>query len=369
MADGYAPLRVTIVIGTRPELIKLAPVARAITRRGGRAHLLLTGQHPALDLAAAGLDRYAHTRLDLDLNGLEPPAAAEVIAQACAAALPATTPDWVLVQGDTTSALGGAIGAVRVGLRLAHVEAGLRTGDPAQPWPEESFRVQIDGLSDLLLAPPPTARDNLAAEGVAGTVLVTGNTGMDALRELRLITAVPDTKPKAPPLVLVTVHRRENLEAMGRIAEGLARAARECTYRAVLVTHLNPGTAARARAAFDGLSFVQLRAPQTPGELLCLMLRARVILSDSGGISEEAPTLGVPLLILREKTERPEAVAMGGARLVGSDPGRIARELTRLICEPTAHQAMAVPSDLFGDGHASERIADALLAWVPAARR
>lgn len=369
MADGDPPLRTTLVVGTRPELIKLAPVARAIARRGGRAHLLLTGQHPALDLEAAGLRGFAHTRLALDLHGLEPPDAAEAIARACADALPATAPDWVLVQGDTTSALGGALGAVRAGLRLAHVEAGLRTGDLTQPWPEEPFRIEIDRISDLLLAPTTTARDNLKAERVRGTILVTGNTGIDAFRALREATRGPTPEPDETPMVLVTVHRRENLDAMASIAEGLARAAEACTYRALLITHPNPGTAARARAAFSALPFVRMLPPQTPAGMLGLLRRARVVVSDSGGINEEAPTLGVPLLVLREKTERPEAVAAGNARLVGSDPERIARYLSTLLTDADAHAAMAVPRDLFGDGYASDRIADALTTAATSARR
>lgn len=362
MSDGTRPLCATLVVGTRPELIKLAPVARAIAARGGQAHILLTGQHPALDLAGAGLGGFSHTRLTPDLDGLEPPEAAEAIASGCAAVLPTSAPDWVLVQGDTTSALGGAWGATRAGLRLAHVEAGLRTGDPAQPWPEEPFRVQIDRLGHLLLAPTASARDNLANEGVSGAILVTGNTGIDAVRELRRSLGRFEPEPGGLPLVLLTIHRRENLDVMPRIAEGLARAAEARPFRAMLVTHPNPITAAKAHDAFGALPFVELIAPQAPAELLCLMLRARAILSDSGGISEEAPTLGVPLLILREKTERPEAVASGNARLVGADSERIAQELSRLVGDPNAHAEMAVVRELFGDGYASERIVDALIA-------
>lgn len=356
-------MRVVLVIGTRPELIKLAPVARAFAERGVQAHLLLTGQHPSLDLRAAGLAGFPNSRLQLDLTGLEPLDAAEAIARGCEAALRPQSPDWVLVQGDTTSALGGALGAARSGFKLAHVEAGLRTGDPGQPWPEEPFRIQIDRISDLLFAPTPLARDNLLSEGARGALFVTGNTGIDAFRELRENTAIDPSSSEEPPLVLLTVHRRENLEAMPAIAEGLRRAARACAFRPVLITHPNPGTAERARRAFAPVSNLELLPPRSPEEMLQLLNRARVVASDSGGISEEAPTLGVPLLILRDKTERPEAVTAGNAMLVGCCPDRIASGLTAILTDKDVHAAMAVPRDLFGDGHAAGRIADALLAY------
>ena len=246
MVDGSPAPHVCLVIGTRPELIKLAPVAVALRDRGARVHLLLTGQHRALDMAEAGLDAFACTGLACALDGLGPNDAVDAIAGQTRIVLRSLLPDWVVVQGDTTSALGGARAAAGLGMRLAHVEAGLRTGDTAQPWPEEPFRIEIDRLADVLFAPTQTARDHLLREGVRGRVMVTGNTGIDALR--RDLARIGACLPDEAPHVLLTVHRRENLDAMPAIADGLARAARACAYRVLLPLHPNPTTAARARS-------------------------------------------------------------------------------------------------------------------------
>lgn len=351
--------RIALVIGTRPELIKLAPLATALADGGARVTLLLTGQHPGLDLAGAGLEmstlRLSHPQ------GLEPLEAADTISTAAQAVLQHLRPDWVVVQGDTSSALGGARAAVALGLPLAHVEAGLRSGDPAMPWPEEPFRIEIDAASDLLFAPTAGARVNLIRERVRGEVVVTGNTGIDALRLALLRTPVRAPRD-GPPLILLTAHRRENVgPAMAGIAEGVRRAADGAAFRLVILTHPRPDTAALTRQAFAGLPRTRFLPPQSPAQTLRWMLRSTAILSDSGGISEEAPTLGRPLLILRDRTERPEAVEAGSAVLVGSDPVRIRDGLLDLLEDPVLHASRALPRPVFGDGHAAGRIASALL--------
>ena len=265
--------------------------------------------------------------------------------------------DMVVVQGDTSSALGGALAAAQAGVPLAHVEAGLRTHDPANPWPEEEFRVAIDACADLLFAPTEISAANLRAEGVAGQIEVTGNTAVDAL-----LTALPRLRARPARRgrrrLLVTCHRRESWgEGLAAISSALGRIAAGAAVDIRFVLHPNPRVADQMRALLAPIANVRLIEPCTHFEMLQLMHDSDLVLSDSGGMQEEAPTLGIPLLVLRDVTERPEGVLSGNARVVGRDPERIVATVRELLADKAALAAMAVPSMPYGDGRAAERIA------------
>jgi UDP-N-acetylglucosamine 2-epimerase (non-hydrolysing) len=270
----------------------------------------------------------------------------------------------VIVQGDTSSALGGALAAATADVPLAHVEAGLRTHDPWLPWPEEEFRTAIDANADLLFAPTELAAANLHAEQVAGEIFVTGNTGIDAVLEACARLPAPSLRDGAAPRVLVTVHRRESWrEGLRSIAAAVTELGADGIPVDVVV-HPNAYVAATMRALLGGAANVALIPPCTHDELLGLMRNAALVLSDSGGIQEEAPTLGIPLLVLREKTERPEAIAAGNARMVGTNRERIVAEARGLLADPVALAAMSRRSFPFGDGHAAPRIAAIIEDWL-----
>jgi len=350
---------VRLVIGTRPEAIKLAPVAHALRDSGLPPTLVFTDQHFALDPAEFGLDLYPAVRLGCP--GKEDPN--RHVQAVIAAMLPLLTPgpDLLVVQGDTSSALGGALAACLAGVAVAHVEAGLRTHDPRLPWPEEEYRTSIDARADLLFAPTETAVANLRAEGVAGEVHMTGNTGIDALKATQALLAAQPLVTEGLPRILVTCHRRESWgEGLKSIAAALIEIARDGAARIELVLHPNAHVAAMMRQSLDSIRGISLIAPCTQIELVRRMREADLILSDSGGIQEEATALGTPLLVLREKTERPEAIASGNARLVGTSPDRIVAEVRRLLENPSERLAMARPAFPFGDGHAGPRIAEVI---------
>lgn len=351
--------RIVIVVGTRPEAIKLAPLVHALTRRQAPLELLMTGQHP-LDPAEWGLEGVPAIQLGCP-GGDHPRRHADELARRIG---PATSgAELIMVQGDTSSALGGALAGVAAGIPVAHVEAGLRTFDPAMPWPEELFRVAIDARAALLFAPTSTSAANLRREGVAGRIHVSGNTAIDALfaRLSRLAPAVP---PPGPPRVLVTCHRRENWgAAQHRIAAALAALARRGDVIVEVVLHPNPRVATLLRDLLADEPRIRLLPPLGHDSMLVAMRGARLILSDSGGIQEEAPALGVPLLVLRDKTERPEAIATGNMLLVGTDTARILGAASRLLSDPAAHAAMATPALPYGDGRSGERIAALIEEW------
>jgi UDP-N-acetylglucosamine 2-epimerase (non-hydrolysing) len=356
---------IMLVVGTRPEAIKLAPLADALAGRGHQVRVALTGQHAQLDLAACGLGKGDLVRLCCPA-GPDPAAHAELVAGELQPLLRGERrPDLLIVQGDTSSALGGALGAVAAGIPLAHVEAGLRSFDLSLPWPEEGNRVAIDARADLLFAATEGNADNLRAEGVAGEVHVTGNTAIDTL--FRLLDTLPPRKLDSGglPRLLVTCHRRENWgAAFAPIGLALLELARSPWLRIELVLHSNPAMADAARLLLGGHPRLRLLPPMDHRSMITAMRSARVLLSDSGGIQEEAPALGVPLLILRSKTERPEGIASGNSLLVGADRGAIVREVNRLLTDQTAYRSMAVPALPFGDGKASERIAAHIGEWL-----
>ena len=352
---------VRLVVGTRPEAIKLAPVAHALAARGTTPRLVLTGQHPALVPAEFGLGRLPAD--PLECPGEEDPQ--RHVRAVTAALLPrlADPPDLVVVQGDTSSALGAALAAFTAGVPLAQVEAGLRTHDPQLPWPEEEYRTAIEAGADLLFAPTAVAAANLYAEQVAGEIHVTGNTAIDALLAAEVGLPPPTPRDGDRPRILVTAHRRESWGAgLQSIGEAVTELGRDADVRFVL--HPNPHVAAKMRALLGGAAGVSLIEPCGHRELLMLMREADLVLSDSGGIQEEAPALGVPLLVLREKTERPEGIACGSARLVGTSAERIFGEARRLLGDGVALAAMQRRSFPYGDGDAAPRIAAIIEQWL-----
>lgn len=325
--------------------------------------VILTGQHPAIDLVEHGFASHEETRLDCP--GETDPHRHVATVVAAMARLLTPRPDLIVVQGDTSSALGGALAGFIAGVPVAHVEAGLRTHDPAQPWPEEEYRTAIDARAELLFAPTELAAANLRAERVGGAVHVTGNSGIDALfaAEARLD---PAPQPlRSHPRLLVTCHRRENWgRGLASVAAALAALAQDGNCEIAVILHPNPDVASAMAAQLAGHPRIELLQPCNHLQLIAELRSADLVLSDSGGIQEEAPALGVPLLILRDKTERPEGIATGNARLVGTSTETIVREVRRLLGNPLALAAMARRALPYGDGRAAPRIADAIAAWL-----
>lgn len=273
--------------------------------------------------------------------------------------------DLVVVQGDTSSALGGALASVRAGVPLAHVEAGLRTGDPLLPWPEEAYRIRIDRHAQLLFAATALSSDNLKREGASGEVHVTGNTAVDALLPIVADLPPPSVQDRGVPRLLVTCHRRESWRGgLFNIARALLHLAHEGVARIDFVLHPNPYVASLMRRLLDRQPGIALLQPCSHRELVRRMSSADIILSDSGGMQEEAPSLGVPLLVLRERTERPEGIATGNMRLVGTSAERIVVEVRRLLTDPLAYAAMSRRAFPYGDGRAAPRIASIIHDWL-----
>jgi len=358
--------RIALVVGTRPEAIKLSPIAHALAALGEPPGLLITGQHPGLELGDHRLDRFAMTGLGCP-GQPDPIVHADLVRAALRRALATDRPELMVVQGDTSSALGGALAASELGIALAHVEAGLRTYDPNQPWPEEENRVAIDKLSDLLFAPTSGNAANLRREQLSGQIHVTGNSGIDALAAL--IGPLP-CKPRRRWLprqdfkLLVTCHRRENWHAG---LEGLAKALLvlvEDRVSADLVVPPNPGVTERMQFLLGGRRGISLTPPLAHAATIAAMRAADLVLSDSGGMQEEAPALGVPLLILRDKTERPEGLATGTMELVGTDPDRIIAAVNRIRADRRLLRDMRRPALPFGDGRSGPRIAEHCLAYL-----
>lgn len=364
--------------GTRPEAIKLAPVIQELARhaREFQPVVLVTAQHrQMLDQVLRVFDITPDYDLDVMRPGQSLADVTVGVLRGVERVLRRARPDMVMVQGDTTSALAAALAAFYERIPVGHVEAGLRTGDKYSPYPEEMNRRLVSGLADLHFAPTRTARDNLLREGVPrGRIRVTGNTVVDALRAIRASKAkwrVPVLDRIAPGqrVVLVTAHRRENF---GPGFERICRALRMIVERnpdvaVVYPVHLNPNVRKPARAILGRVPRVYLVAPLEYLPFVRLMERAYVILTDSGGIQEEAPALGKPVLVMRDVTERPEAVAAGTARLVGTETEVIVSATERLLRSAAAYRKMARARNPFGDGLASRRIAAALLRFFLAA--
>ncbi len=374
-------MKLLFVFGTRPEAIKLAPVVRELTARPEfDCKVCVTGQHR--EMLAQVLDLF-ELRPDWNLDLMRPDQDLAYLTGAVLSGVGAVVgsfrPDRVIVQGDTTTSFAAALAAFYHRVPVAHVEAGLRTGNIYAPWPEEVNRRLVTPVADLHFAPTVRARDNLLREGVdGGQIIVTGNTGIDALlwvaerldqrESLRKRAAmVLGGRFADRRLILMTGHRRESFDGgLARIAAAMARIAERPDVAIVFPVHPNPNVR-RAIAPLRGLDNVLLVEPVDYLELVYLLKNCYFVVTDSGGIQEEAPSFGKPVLVTRETTERPEAVELGRAKLVGTDEQHLFDEMRALLDDPQAYARMVRSGNPYGDGQASARIAARLLAGAPAA--
>jgi UDP-N-acetylglucosamine 2-epimerase (non-hydrolysing) len=351
------PHRIVSFIGTRPEAIKMAPVAIAISAHPNMTHqLIATGQQEALfnDSVSAlgiGIDHHLGNHLggDMDdqLHRLE--ASIENI-------LVGNEIDMVLVQGDTNTALAAARAASKNGFKVGHVEAGLRSHNVNRPFPEEANRIEIAKLATVHFAPSAIAAQNLADEGIFDHVYVTGNPGIDAILARRI---PPDDRPKNS--ILVTCHRRENFGLpLPRICDALIEIMAITGQTIVLPVHPNPNVSLPLKSALSGQHLARLVAPLAYGDMISAIQNSLFVITDSGGLQEECAALGVPLLLLREETERPEVVTNGNAIIVGSDTSLIVTEALRLMNDQDHYARMSTPSFPYGSGDAARQIVDAI---------
>jgi UDP-N-acetylglucosamine 2-epimerase (non-hydrolysing) len=368
-------MRILTVFGTRPEAIKLAPVVHAFQATDGVVHATcVTGQHrqmldqvlsvfrivPEFDLSLMTPDQTLSQITHRALEGIE-----KVVKQ--------FAPDWVVVQGDTTTAFAGALAAFYNKVKVAHVEAGLRTGNRHSPWPEEMNRRLVGQLADFHFPPTDTAAKNLAKEGVPPhAMLVTGNTVIDALdwvtnrlateselrRDLDDRLSFLDANKR---MILVTGHRRENFDGgLERVCRGLRAIAERGDVEIVYPVHLNPNVQSTAKAVLGNHERVFLIEPMDYLPFIRLMQRSHIIVTDSGGIQEEAPGLGKPVLVTRDTTERQEAIDAGVARLVGTDGEKLVARIAELLDDPCCYQQYSKAKNPFGDGRAASRIVSRL---------
>jgi UDP-N-acetylglucosamine 2-epimerase (non-hydrolysing) len=363
------------VFGTRPEAIKLCPVLLHLRSRPSEftTRVCVTGQHRhMLDQVLAVFDVRPDHDLDLMLPGQTLFQSTSRILAALEAVLKAEQPDIVLVQGDTTTTLCGALAAFYARVPIGHVEAGLRTGDMTQPFPEEMNRVVAGRLARLHFAATDGAAQNLIAEGIdRASVTVTGNSGIDAVLYVRdgleRGAFVADSLPVLDPsrkLIVVTAHRRESFgDGFEQICAALGRLARRADVQIVYPVHRNPNVQEPVTRVLGGLPNVLLIEPLEYVPFVALMRKAYLLITDSWGIQEEGPSLGKPVLVMREKTERPEAVQAGTVKLVGADEEAIVTAAVRLLENPKEYQAMARVHNPYGDGCASARIADAICSF------
>jgi UDP-N-acetylglucosamine 2-epimerase (non-hydrolysing) len=362
--------RVLCVVGTRPEAVKMAPVVHALRRTcWADAQVLSTGQHREL------LDpvlRFFGIPAAINLNLMRSnQSLAELTARmvtALDAVLAEMQPDLVLAQGDTTSVFAAALCSFYRRVAFGHIEAGLRTGNKLSPYPEEMNRLLTGRLADLHFAPTAAARDNLLREGVdARRISLTGNTSIDALRwaagrPLPPLADIGDGRR----LLLVTAHRRENFgEPLEQICQALLDIADRDDVTILFPVHLNPNVGRVTRRWLAGHPRIRLAPPLDYPEFVAAMKAAYLILTDSGGVQEEAPSLGKPVLVLRDTTERPEGVAAGTACLVGCQRERIVARVSQLLSDPAAYDAMAQCRNPYGDGEAAARIVAELETYFP----
>lgn len=371
------PVKTLVLFGTRPEAIKLAPVVHELRRRPEEFDCVVgfSGQHR--DMGLATLASFG-LKPDFELETMSPGQSLNRLTSRLLGSLDtvfeAECPDWVIVQGDTTTAMAGAMAAFFARIRVGHVEAGLRTFDRFSPFPEEVNRQVVGRVADLHFAPTERSATNLRAEGVsADSILVTGNTVVDALFWMR------ERLPAAPPnalagnlaiddkVVLVTCHRRESFGVpMERVCRAVARLAEAFPRtKFVLPVHPNPVVRATVESVLGGVEGVLLVPPLDYPDLLWCIQRSSLILSDSGGIQEEAPSFQKPLLILRESTERPEVIEAGAGVLVGTDEEVIVAEATRLLAHPSESKTFEEAINPFGDGRAASRIAKGIQEFPP----
>lgn len=364
-------LRVMTIFGTRPEAIKMAPlVAELAARKECESICCVTAQHRQM------LDSVLHIfnlKPDYDLNIMEPRQTLSTITAKCLRGmdevLEQAKPDVVLVHGDTSTTFSGALSAFYHQIPVGHVEAGLRTWDRYSPFPEEINRTLVGDIAELHFCPTPANRANLEREAITQGVYITGNTVIDALKT----TVKPDFTFTTPLLneldyggrrvILVTCHRRENYgQPMANIMTALRRIAdRYEDVELVYPVHLSPVVREAAEKYLSGHPRIHLIEPLDVAEMHNLMARAYLIMTDSGGLQEEAPALGKPVLVLRRETERPEAVAAGTVRIAGTEAEEIEALAAQLLEDPEVYHAMAHAVNPYGDGHACRRIVDAIL--------
>ena len=363
--------RIMSVFGTRPEAIKMAPLVKELAAREGLASICcVTAQHrEMLDSVLEVFD----VKPDWDLDIMTPRQTLSTITSKCLVgmdeAIDTLKPDMILVHGDTSTTFAGALSAFYHQVPVGHVEAGLRTYDKYSPYPEEMNRKLVTAIADLYFCPTENNRENLRREGITENVFVTGNTVIDALRttvreNFVFATEALNRLPyESKKVVLVTCHRRENYgQPMEDIMSALAHIAR--THEDVVLVypvHLSPVVQECARRHLGDIPNVLLTAPLSADEMHNLMARCYLVLTDSGGLQEEAPALGKPVLVLRRETERPEAVTAGTVKLAGVARDGIVSMARQLITDPAAYAAMAHAVNPYGDGSACRRIADAIL--------
>lgn len=357
------PRTIVCIIGTRPEAIKMAPVIRALrAAKWARCLVIATAQHRVLlDQMLTRLEVAVDHDLDLMTAGQSPTELLARMLPALDALLAKAGADAVLAQGDTITVFAAALAAFHRYIPFGHVEAGLRTGDLTQPFPEEGYRQMVARIARWHFAPTEGACRNLLAEAIPHErIHLTGNSGIDTL--LRTVETLPPPRPADHRVVLLTAHRRENFGApLEHILDAVrAIADRHPDVEIVYPVHPNPQVHRVAHRRLGDHPRVRLLPPQDYFEFVQWMRRATLILTDSGGIQEEAPSLGKPVLVLRECTERPEAVEAGLSRLVGTRPERIVAAVSELLDNPAACRAMSRAASPYGDGRAAERIHDIL---------
>jgi UDP-N-acetylglucosamine 2-epimerase len=374
------PQKILLVFGTRPEAIKMLPLVQVLARDPDfEARICVTAQHrQMLDQV---LDLFAITP-DYDLNVMTHAQGLEQITTAVLSGLGKVIddakPDRIIVHGDTTTTLGASLAAFYKRVPVAHVEAGLRSGDPNQPWPEEINRRVTDVIADLYFAPTAQSRENLLKENVpAQAIHVTGNTVIDALlATVERLKSRPDLAhglaerfkflhPERP-ILLVTGHRRENFgPPFVELCEAIRDLVRAHPIQAVYPVHLNPNVRSVVQQVLAGVPHVHLIEPLDYLPFVYLMKRSYTVLTDSGGIQEEAPSLGKPVFVMRNVTERPEAIAAGTVRLVGTSRSRIFGEVSEIFTNRIAYERMSRAHNPYGDGYASDRIAAILANRTP----
>lgn len=367
-------IKILSVIGTRPEAIKMAPVINELHRHPSSLQSIVcsTGQHREMLRSALG---YFDIRPDIDLNvmtgGQSLSALTALLLTGLERVISETKPDWIIAQGDTTTVLVASLVSFYHGVRFAHVEAGLRTGNKRHPFPEEINRRFADLVADAYFAPTQSAKESLLREGCDPKAIhVTGNTVVDALLEVASLPFDWQNSPVSAidhdrPIVLITAHRRESF---GEAFRDLCIAIRELAerfgpdgYQFVYPVHLNPNVRAPVSEILSGNRHVMLMEPLDYISLVNVMKRSTLILTDSGGIQEEAPTFGIPVLVMREATERPEGVAAGVVKLVGTERRAIVDSASRLLSHPEERKAMKGKVNPYGDGNAAKRIVSTLL--------
>ena len=372
-----AKAKYLFVFGTRPEVIKVAPVLKALERDPqAECVVCVTGQHQELlDSLLALFDIVPDYHLQVMSHNQQLCDLASRLIADLGVIIAAENPDWVLVQGDTTSAMAGAMAGCYSKVKVAHIEAGLRSHNKYEPFPEEVNRKLIDAMADLHFAPTTLDKRDLLREGYKeSTIHVTGNTCVDALQHIAALPfaiegSILEHLPLYKRIILVTVHRREN---HGERLEDICRAVRivaakyEDSAHFILPVHPNPNVNHAVHRCLSGIPNITLTAPLEYRQLVAVAQTCYFALIDSGGLQEELPCLGKPALVLRNVTDRRAAILAGAARLVGCDVDAIVSNVSELMDDPVVYQAMAEPRNLFGDGRAGERIAGILASLRPA---